>query len=151
MRIKFPEDHDKVMWLATPEESGPSESADLPVLSRRGRDLERPPWCYILWGVPAVLATTATLAYGRSLLSPIQEESLWIVAVAWAGIGCLINGRTCGRIHCRIDGIFFPFLSVLGLLNILSVISFSWSLFWIAFLGILATSFVPEIIWKRYS
>jgi len=36
-------------------------------------------------------------------------------------------------------------------LNVLSVISFDWNLFWLAFLVILIGSFVPEWTWKKYS
>jgi hypothetical protein len=63
----------------------------------------------------------------------------------------LINGRSCGRVHCRIDGILFPPLSIIGALNVLSVISFDWNLFWLAFIIILIGSFVPEWTWKKYS
>ncbi len=117
----------------------------------RGRNFERAPWCYLLWGVPVVLAVGASAAYGASVLSLTARGLLWVTAVAWAGTGCLINGRSCGRVHCRIDGILFPILSILGALNVLSVISFDWNLFWLAFLLILVGSFVPEWTWKKYS
>ena len=122
-----------------------------PLDSRSGRDYESPPWCYALWGVPAALAVFATYGYQASLLSASFEGLLWTASVAWAGIGCFVNGRSCGRVHCIVDGIAFPLLSVFGLLNILSVISFSWSLFWIAFLAILGLSFTPEFVWRRYA
>ena len=110
----------------------------------RGRNIERAPWCYLLWGVPVVLAVGASAAYGASVLSITARGVLWVAAVAWSGTGCLINGRSCGRVHCRIDGILFPILSIVGALNVLSVISFNWNLFWLAFLIILVASFVPE-------
>jgi hypothetical protein len=105
----------------------------------------------LLWGVPIVLAVGANTAYDYSVLSITATGFLWVAAVAWAGIGCLINGRSCGRVHCRIDGIAFPLLAIVGALNVLSVISFDWNLFWIAFIVILVGSFVPEWTWKRYS
>ena len=105
----------------------------------------------MLWGVPVVLAIGAGAAYGSSIISLTARGSLWVTAVAWAGIGCLINGRSCGRVHCRIDGILFPLLSIIGALNVLSVISFDWNLFWLAFIVILVGSFVPEWTWKKYS
>ncbi len=79
----------------------------------RRRNFEQAPWCYLLWGVPVVLVV-AGIAYGESLLSIPARDVLWVVAVAWAGTGCLINGRSCGRVHCRIDGILFPILSIVG-------------------------------------
>jgi hypothetical protein len=117
----------------------------------RSRNFEKAPWCYLLWGVPAVLVIGASAAYGASILSLTVRGALWVTAVAWAGIGCLINGRSCGRVHCRIDGILFPLLSIIGALNVLSVISFDWNLFWLAFVVILVGSFVPEWTWKKYS
>ncbi len=117
----------------------------------RGRNFEKASWCYLLWGVPVVLAVGANVAYGASVLSLTARGVLWVTAVAWAGIGCLINGRSCGRVHCRIDGLLFPLLSITGALNVLSIISFDWNLFWLAFIVILVGSFVPEWTWKKYS
>src|SRR3989442_11240450 len=74
----------------------------------RGRNFERAPWCYLLWGVPVVLAVGASAAYGASVLSITARGGLWVAAVSWSGTGCLINGRSCGTVHCRIDGILFP-------------------------------------------
>jgi len=117
----------------------------------RGRNFERAPWCYLLWGVPVILVIGAGTAYGESLLSLSTRGVLWVAAVAWAGTGCLINGLSCGRVHCRIDGIAFPLLAIVGALNVLSIISFDWNLFWLAFLLILVGSFVPEWTWTKYS
>ena len=119
--------------------------------SSRGRNFEKAPWCYLLWGVPVVLVVAAGIASGESVLSLTARNILWVVAAAWAGTGCLINGRSCGRVHCRIDGIAFPLLAIVGALNVLSFISFYWNLFWLAFLLILVGSFVPEWTWKKYS
>ena len=102
------------------------------------------PWCYLLWGVPVALVIGAGAAYGASIISFTASGALWVIAVAWAGVGCLINGRSCGRVHCRIDGILFPLLSIIGALNVLLVIPFDWNLFWLAFVVILVGSFVPE-------
>ncbi|MDA4137235.1 MAG: hypothetical protein OK449_09615 [Thaumarchaeota archaeon] len=120
-------------------------------MQSRGRDLERAPWCYVLWGLPAVLAVGTSAAYQASALSPALAGLLWTSSVVWVGVGCFVNGRSCGRVHCKIDGVLFPLLGVAGLLNVTGVVSFSWSLFWIVFVVILAGSFVPELVWKRYS
>jgi len=75
---------------------------ELPVQSSsqpsRGRNFEKAPWCYLLWGVPVVLAVGANAAYGASVLSLTVRGVLWVLAVAWAGTGCLIKGRSCGRV-----------------------------------------------------
>src|SRR6266852_246432 len=121
---------------------------ELPVQSSsqpsRGRNFERAPWCYLLWGVPAVLVIGAGVAYGESVLSLTAWGVNWVVAVAWAGIGCLVNGRSCGGVHCRIDGTAFPLLALVGALNVLSISTFDWNVFWLAFIVILVGSFVPE-------
>jgi membrane-anchored protein YejM (alkaline phosphatase superfamily) len=128
---------------------------ELPVQSSpqpsRGRNLEAAPWCYLLWGVPAVLVVAAGIAYGESVISLTARGVIWVTAVAWAGVGCLINGQSCGRVHCRIDGIALPLLAIAGASNVLSVISFDWNLFWLAFFVILLVSFVPEWTWRKYS
>src|SRR2546427_416920 len=121
---------------------------ELPVQSSsrpsRGKNFERAPWCYLLWAIPAVLVIGAGIAYGESVLSLTGRGIIWVVAVAWAGTGCFLNARSCSRVHCRIDGIAFPLLATAGALNVLSVFSFDWNLFWLAFVVILIGSFVPE-------
>ncbi len=120
----------------------------LPVINER--NLEQPPWCYLLWGAPAVLAFVTSYGYDRYFLSVTEAGIFWTLSVAWIGIGCLLNGRFCGRVHCLIDGISFPLLAIIGVLNILSVIAISWSLFWASFFVILATSFGAELVLGRY-
>ncbi len=122
-----------------------------PLPQYRKRNLERPPWCYLLWGFPAVLAFATSSAYDQAALSVTEAGILWTLSVAWIGIGCFINGRLCGRVHCLIDGYFLPALSVVGVLNLLSVISISWNLFWISFFVILAGSFILELSWGKYA
>lgn len=85
------------------------------------------------------------------ILTLTEAGTIWVVAVAWAGIGCLVNARSCGRVHCRIDGVGFPALAIVGALNLLGVVSFEWNWFWLAFIVILVASFVPEILWKKYA
>jgi hypothetical protein len=97
------------------------------------------------------MAFAASAAYQASALSLVFTGILWTGSVAWAGVGCFINGRSCGRVHCTIDGVLLPLLSIAGALNVLSIVSFSWGLFWTAFLAILVLSFVPEFIWKKYT
>jgi hypothetical protein len=122
-----------------------------PLTVGRGRNLEFPPWCYLLWGVPAALIVASEAAYQASALSVTLAGSLWTFSVAWIGVGCFVNGRSCGRVHCRIDGILMPILSIVGLLIVLSVIPLGWSVFWIAFWVILVASFIPEFVWEKYS
>ena len=105
----------------------------------------------MLWGIPAIIIVGADLAYQDSLLSATATGALWVLSIAWIGTGCYINGRSCGRVHCKIDGIAFPALTIIGILDLLGIVSFNWSLYLLAFLIILAASFVPELAWKKYT
>src|SRR5437660_9326168 len=100
----------------------------------RGGNLERAPWCYLLWGVPAVLVVVASAAYGASILSLTGRGVVWVIAVAWAGVGCFLNGRSCGRVHCKIDGIVFPLLAIVGELNVLSAVEFVSNIYLLLFI-----------------
>lgn len=125
-------------------------STKIPLETSRGRNYEAPPWCYVLWLVPALTASAAGSAYQKGAI-PLEAAGLvWAASVGWIGVGCFINGRSCGRVHCKVDGYLFPPLAVVGALNALSVVSFSWNLYWGVFFAILVASFVPELTWRRY-
>ncbi|MGI0083727.1 MAG: hypothetical protein ACREBQ_01460 [Nitrososphaerales archaeon] len=123
----------------------------IPLPRTRGRDLESYPWCYLLWGAPAAVEIATSAAYNVYALSTTFAGILWTFSVAWIGIGCFMNARYCGRVHCMIDGILFPLLAFVGVLNVLSIVSFSWNLFSGIFLAILIMSFVPELAWRKYA
>jgi hypothetical protein len=126
-------------------------AAIIPLTASVGKNYERAPWVYLLWGVPFVLATATSVAFSASVVSLTVAGALWTSSVGWFGVGCFINARSCGRVHCMIDGVAFPLLAVVGALNTLSIVSFSWNLFWGVFIVILVVSFVPEFVWKKYS
>jgi hypothetical protein len=125
--------------------------AKIPLNPSYGRNYERAPWVYLLWVVPFVLVMATSLAFSANLISLTVAGALWTFSVGWFGVGCFINGRSCGRVHCKIDGIAFPLLAVVGVLNVLAIVSLSWNLFWGVFLVILVASFLPELVWKKYS
>jgi len=64
-------------------------------------------------------------------------------------VACYVNGRNCGRIHCKIDGALLPLLSVLGLVNLLRVTSLSWAGYTDVLTGVVILSFVVEYINTR--
>ncbi len=72
------------------------------------------------------------------------------IATAWIGVACYLNGRRCGRTHCKILGILLPLLSLVGLFNLLGVTAFSWNVYSGAFWIILLISFVPEFCGLNY-
>src|SRR5947208_15690034 len=82
----------------------------------RGRNLERAPWCYLLWGVPAVLVVVASAAYGASILSLTGRGIVWVIAVAWDGVGGFLNGRSFGRSDGQIVVMVLSVLIQLGVL-----------------------------------
>ncbi len=125
--------------------------ADYSSQPSKRRDFESPPWCYLLWGAPAALAVVTSATYQASAISTMEAGALWTLSVAAIGVGCFINGLSYGRVHCMIDGILFPALSIVGLLNTLSLVSISWSLFWFVFLVMLLGSFMFEWSWRKYS
>jgi hypothetical protein len=123
----------------------------IPLDASSGRNYEKAPWVYLLWGVPFALTIATSSVFSTNLISLTVAGALWTFSVGWFGVGCLINARSCGRVHCIIDGIAFPLLAAVGILNVVSVVSFSWNLFLGVFIVVLVASFVPEFIWKRYS
>ena len=126
-------------------------AAKIPLSTSSGKNYERAPWVYVLWVVPFVLVAATSLTFSANLISLPVAGALWTFSVGWIGVGCLINARSCGRVHCKIDGIAFPLLAAIGALNVLSLVSFSWNLFWAVFIVIIVASFVPEFVWKKYS
>jgi len=114
-------------------------------------DLARTPSIIWLWGAPVTMIIVASVLNGIGILSLTGAGVLWTLATAWIGAGCVINARHCGRVHCRIDGVLFPLLSVVGLLNVVGVLRLNWNVYWAIFVLMLAASFVPEFIWKRYA
>ena len=114
-------------------------------------DLARSPSIIWLWGVPIAIIITGSVLNGVHVLSLTSAGIMWTIATLWIGIGCVINAWHCGRVHCLIDGVLFPLLSLVGLLNVLGIVSLNWNAYWAIFLVILGLSFVPELVWKKYA
>ncbi len=53
---------------------------------------------WLFWGLPIVAFLLA------AWLSPRPRALIWAGALLWAGTGCFINSRRCGRLHCYITG-----------------------------------------------
>lgn len=92
----------------------------------------------------------ANAAYLQHALSFVAAGSLMTAATAWIGIACFINGRRCGRTHCVIDGYLLPPLAIVGVLNLLRVISLTWSTYLSIFLVIIVIGFAPECCGLKY-
>ncbi|HVA22116.1 MAG TPA: hypothetical protein VNN74_08485 [Candidatus Micrarchaeia archaeon] len=118
--------------------------------ARARQDLARTPFVVWLWGAPALIAIGASVLVNTNTVSLPVAGALWTVATAWIGLGCAINARHCGRVHCAIDGVLLSLLSVGGLLNLLGIVSFDWNGYWAAFWAIVVASFLVEVCWRRY-
>lgn len=115
------------------------------------KDLEHTNFAFWMWWFPGLIAITFGLAYDFNLLSLVLAGTIWAMAVIWMGIGCFINGRHCGRVHCKIDGLLFPALGIVGFFGVLGIISaFNWNYYWLIFFAILFGSFLVEALWRKY-
>ena len=119
--------------------------------SRNQRDLLRT-WSVLwLWCVPVLIVIVASNLYNGHRLSFTFTGILLTVATLWIGAACYVNGRHCGRLHCKIDGILLPLLSLAGLLNLLhtAIFTFSWAAYTNVLTGIVFLSFVAEWLDNR--
>lgn len=114
------------------------------------RDLAHTPSILWLWCAPAALAIVASVLSNNHVLSLTVAGALWTAATAWIGVGCIINARHCGRVHCAIDGVMYPLLSVVGVLNVLGIVTVNWNVYWTVFFAILGASFLAELVWRKY-
>jgi hypothetical protein len=48
----------------------------------------------------------AALVAGLLVVVPART-AIWIVALAWMGVACILNARRCGRTHCRFTGPYY--------------------------------------------
>ena len=55
----------------------------------------------LAWWIPQA-------AIVAGLLVPVPARAaVWIVALLWMGLACMLNARRCGRTHCRYTGPFY--------------------------------------------
>jgi len=77
----------------------------------------------LAWGLPH-----AALVAGLLVVVPARTV-IWIVALAWMGVACILNARRCGRTQCRFTGPYYlvMIIPVLGLgLGIVPAGLFGW-------------------------
>jgi hypothetical protein len=48
----------------------------------------------------------AALVAGLPVVVPARTV-IWVVALAWMGVACILNARRCGRTHCRFTGSYY--------------------------------------------
>ena len=116
----------------------------------KSRDLVCTPAALWIWCLPIGVVIFATSVWNGHQLPTTLTGVILTMATAWMGVACYLNGRSCGRTHCKIDGILLPLLSLVGVLNLLGITSFGWNVYSGAFWIILFISFVPEFFGMRY-
>ncbi|MGH6848818.1 MAG: hypothetical protein ACREC0_15705 [Methylocella sp.] len=48
----------------------------------------------------------AALIAGLPAMAPARTV-IWIAALAWMGVACILNARRCGRTHCQFTGPYY--------------------------------------------
>ncbi len=85
--------------------------------------LRSPHLSLLAWWIPQA-------AIFAGLVAPINfRTAIWIIALSWMGVACILNARRCGRTHCRFTGPYYlvMILPVLALgLGVVSVGRFGW-------------------------
>ncbi len=73
--------------------------------------LRSPHLSLLAWWIPQA-------AIFAGLVAPINvRTAIWIIALSWMGVACVLNARRCGRTHCRFTGPYYlvMIIPVLGL------------------------------------
>lgn len=117
----------------------------------KSRDiLSRPALAFLVFWLPAI----AIGAAGTSHISDAWRTAVWTVALGVMGVGCIVNARRCGRVHCYATGPFFLLMAVVTLFygwGILPLGRRGWSLIGLAVVvGGLALCCLPEMVLGRY-
>ena len=108
------------------------------------RDLVKGPARWMLWVVPA-----GVIVIG-GFLGPSARMLLWTSALLVMGVSCVINARTCGRIHCFLTGPLYLTLAFLTVLRGNEVVTFPWLWIVVALVGGTVAAHVPEWIRGQY-
>lgn len=123
---------------------------DKPAMSA-APDWIRNPISLAMWWVIPIVA--GNLADHLPLSRPVTAL-VWTAALAWMGLGCVLNARRCHRRHCYFSG---PIL----LVGAVAVALVGWGAvslgpnglnltLWTT-TGLVLLSFLPELIWGRYA
>jgi hypothetical protein len=118
---------------------------------RRENDwARRPVPAVVWWGLPLTVGLASNLLHLRLT----DAAWIWSVAMAWMGIGCLLNARRCRRLHCFIAGPAFLLGAAAAALIAAGVIHMgSHALSYVTFVvfALALLSFIPEMVWRRYA
>lgn len=103
----------------------------------------------IAWWAPEATILAAMFA-------PVPVRTLiWIVALIWMGIACILNARRCGRTHCRYTGPYYlamiaPVLVLASGIVVVSIYAW-WVLACAILLGSRLVWWATERAWGKFS
>ena len=103
----------------------------------------------LAWGLPL-----CALIVGL-LVDVSARTVIWVIALAWMGIACILNARRCGRTHCRFTGPYYlaMIIPVLALgSGIVSFGLYAWlTLAALIIFGSKIISWATERAWGKFS
>ena len=124
-------------------------TADDGAISKSKDWTRRPVSRLFWWGLP-VLVVVST-----DFLKLTRAETAFALAATfgWAGTGCLLNARRCGRRHCFFSGPVLLLGAIAAVLVGAGVITDAHALNYVVWgtTILFLLSFVPEAIWGKYA
>jgi hypothetical protein len=103
----------------------------------------------LAWWIPKGAIVAALL------IPPPARTGMWIIALIWMGIACILNSRRCGRTHCRYTGPYYlamiaPVLVLAS--GVISVNFYAWLALAVLILGgSMIIWWATERTWGRFS
>jgi hypothetical protein len=114
------------------------------------RDWLRSPRTNLLgWWIPQ-----AAIVFGLLASVPVRA-AIWIVALVWMGVACILNARRCGRTHRRYTGPYYLAMVApvfLFAVDIGSAGFFAWLILGVLILaGSRIIWWATELAWGKFS
>ncbi len=103
----------------------------------------------LAWWIPKAAIVAALL------IPPPARTGMWIIALFWMGIACILNSKRCGRTHCRYTGPYYlamiaPVFVVAS--GVISVDFYAWLALAVLILGgSMIIWWATEKMWGRFS
>jgi hypothetical protein len=86
----------------------------------------------LAWWIPKAAIVAALF------IPPRARTGMWIIALIWMGIACILNSRRCGRTHCRYTGPYYLAMTAPVLVlrsGVISVDFYAWLALAVLILG----------------
>jgi hypothetical protein len=111
--------------------------------------LSSPRASVLAWWIPKGVIVAALF------IPPPARAGMFIMALTWMGIACILNSRRCGRTHCRYTGPYYLVMiaPVLGLASgVISADYYAWlSLVVLILGGSMIIWWATERAWGKFS